>query len=296
MEQKVSFFDAIDANKRNSVLLILVMSILFSLTILAFSFGIGIDPIITSVIGFFGLLFYAAVTYFAGDSIILAMSGAKAADKKQYPFLYNTVEGLALASFIPMPKVYVIDDPSPNAFATGRDPQHASVAVTTGLLRMLNRQELEGVIAHEISHIGNYDIRFMMLAVVFVGAIGLLANMGARILFWGGGNRDRKHGGGALAIIGLIFLILAPIFAMLVRLASSRQREFLADATAAKLTRYPEGLASALDKITQAASPTKNASDTTASLYISNPFPKKMSFLLSTHPAPKDRIMKLRAM
>jgi heat shock protein HtpX len=296
MAERVSFFDAIDSNKRNSVILILLMSILFSLTIFAFSFAIGVDPIITSFIGFFGLLFYAFVTYFAGDSIILALSGAKEAKREQHPFLYNTVEGLALASFIPMPKLYVIEDPSPNAFATGRDPKHASVAVTTGLLKMMSKQELEGVIAHEISHIGNYDIRFMMLAVVFVGAIGLLANMGARILFWGGGNRDRKHGGGALAIIGLIFLILAPIFALLVRMAISRQREYLADATAAKLTRYPEGLASALEKIGKAGIPTKNANDTTASLYISNPFPKKMSFLAATHPPIQKRVEKLRAM
>jgi heat shock protein HtpX len=170
------------------------------------------------------------------------------------------------------------------------------VAVTTGLLKMMSREELEGVIAHEISHIGNYDIRFMMLAVVFVGAIGLLANVGARVLWWGGGNRDRKHGGGALAIIGLVFLILAPIFALLVRMAISRQREYLADATAAKLTRYPEGLASALEKIGKAGIPTKNASDTTASLYISNPFPRKMSFLTATHPPIQQRVQRLRSM
>jgi heat shock protein HtpX len=161
----------------------------------------------------------------------------------------------------------------------------------------MNREELEGVIAHEISHIGNYDIRFMMLAVVFVGAIGLLANVGARTFFWtGGGHRNRRDGGGALAIIALVFLILAPVFAMLVRLAISRQREYLADATAAKLTRYPEGLASALEKISVAGMPTRNATDTTASLYISNPFPKKMSFLAATHPPIKERVKRLRSM
>jgi heat shock protein HtpX len=241
-------------------------------------------------------MFYGVVAYFAGDRVILALSGAKEADRKKYPFLYNVVEGLSLASQIPMPKLYIIEDPSPNAFATGRDPKHSSVAVTTGLLKMMSREELEGVVAHEISHIGNYDIRFMMLAVVFVGAIGLLANMGARTFFWSGGNRDRRGGGGALALIGLLFLILAPLFAMLVKLAISRQREYLADATATKLTRYPEGLASALEKIGNAKIPTKNANDTTASLYISNPFPDKMSLFLSTHPPIKDRVKRLRSM
>jgi heat shock protein HtpX len=194
-----------------------------------------------------------------------------------------------------MPNLYVINDPSPNAFATGRDPLHASVAVTTGLLELLNRQELEGVVAHEISHVANYDIRFMMIAVVFVGAIGLLSNFAFRGLLFGHG-RDRKGGGGALAIIALLFMILAPVSAYLVRMAISRQREYLADANAAKLTRYPEGLASALEKITKAAIPTKNASDSTASLYIANPFPKKLTSFLSTHPDPKERVKRLRGM
>ncbi|MBU0532294.1 M48 family metallopeptidase [Candidatus Micrarchaeota archaeon] len=294
--ERVSLFDAIDSNKRNSVLLILVMSAIFAGAIFGFSFLFGINPIITSVIGCFALFFYAIITYFAGDRVILALSGAKEAKKEDYPFLYNVVEGLSLASQIPMPKLYVIDDRAPNAFATGRDPKHASVAVTTGLLDIMSRQELEGVIAHEISHIGNYDIRFMMLAVVFVGAIGLLANIGVRTFLWTGGNHRDRKGGSGLAILGLIFLILAPVFAMIVRLAISRQREYLADATAAKLTRYPEGLASALEKISGNAMPTKNASDTTASLYISNPFPKKMSFLGSTHPSIEDRVKRLRAM
>lgn len=296
MEKHISFFDAIAANKRNSVILILLMSFLFAAVIFAFSYILGVNPIITSIIGFFGLVFYAIATYFVGDKAILAIAGAKEADKKQYPFLYNVVEGLSLASNIPMPKIYIIQDQSPNAFATGRDPKHASVAVTTGLLEMMNREELEGVIAHEISHIGNYDIRFMMIAVIFVGAIGLLANIGARTFLWGGGRRDRRDGGSALAIIALIFLILSPLFATLVRLAISRQREYLADANAARMTRYPEGLASALEKISGAGIPTRNATDTTASLYISNPFPNKMSFLTATHPPAKERIKRLRAM
>ena len=293
--EKISFFDQIDSNKRNSMLLVFFLSLLFigAVWALSYTFDVGLCG---PVAGFFAIIFYAVTVYYAGDRVILALSGAKKAEKKDYPFLYNTVEGLAMAAQIPMPKLYVVQDDSPNAFATGRDPEHASVAVTTGILSMLNRQELEGVIAHEISHIGNYDIRFMMIAVVFVGAIGILADIGRRTLFYGGG-RNRK-GGGFLLIISLLFMILAPIAAYLIKMAISRQREYLADANAARLTRYPEGLASALEKITGAAIPTKNADDVTASLYISNPFPTKKSLtsFLSTHPDPKDRVKKLRSM
>jgi len=294
-KQHISFFDAISANKRNSLLLLILISFLYAGVIFAFSYLLGIDPVLTSILGFILLIIYAVISFYAGDRVILAIAGAKEAKKSEHPFLYNVVEGLSIASGIPMPKLYVVNDSAPNAFATGRDPKHASVAVTTGLLQMLKREELEGVIAHEISHIANYDIRFMMVTVVFVGAIGLLANIGARTLFYGGGNRDRK-GGGTLAIISIIFLILAPIIAMLVRFAISRQREYLADANGARLTRYPEGLASALEKITNAGMETRGATDTTASLYIANPFPRKMSFLTATHPAPTDRIKRLRAM
>ena len=294
MPDKVSFFDAISANKRNSLILIFLLSLIFMGAVLALSYLYELG-ICGPIIGFFALLFYATAVFFAGDKVILAVSGAKKAEKKDYPFLYNVVEGLAIASGIPMPELYVVNDPSPNAFATGRDPKHASLAVTTGLLQMMKREELEGVVAHEISHIGNYDIRFMMIAIVFAGAIGMIAEFGMRMLWFGGRDRDRK-GGGGLAILALIFMIIAPIFAFLVQMAISRQREYLADANGAKLTRYPEGLASALEKITNASIPMSTASDTTASLYISNPFPKKMSFILSTHPDPKDRIKRLRAM
>lgn len=230
--------------------------------------------------------------------MILAMSGAKEADAKQYPFLYNVAEGLALASQIPMPKLYVIEDPAPNAFATGRDPQHASVAVTTGLLSMMKREELEGVVAHEISHIGNYDIRFAMIAIVFVGAVALLGEFAWRSMRFGFGGRDRGRGGGGglLILLALVLVILAPIFAQLVRFALSRQREYLADATGAKLTRYPAGLAGALEKIKNANMPTAAANDTTASLFFANPFPQKLGFLGSTHPPIEDRIRRLKAM
>jgi heat shock protein HtpX len=295
MIQKVSFFDRIAANKRNSLILIFILSIVFLVAVWAFSYIFDFG-ILGLIIGFIALVFYAITMFYAGDRVILAISQAKKVEKKDQPFLFNVVEGLSIASGIPMPNLYVIKDPSPNAFATGRDPKHASVAVTTGLLEMMKREELEGVIAHEISHIANYDIRFMMIAVVFVGAIGLLSQFAFRGMWMGFGHRDRKGGGGALAIIAIVFMILAPISAYLVRMAISRQREYLADANAAKLTRYPEGLASALEKISHSNLPIKNASDTTASLFIADPFHKKLTSFLSTHPDPNERIKRLRGM
>lgn len=294
MAQHVSFFDAIEANKRNSLILVASMFFIFMASVWAVSyiFDVGLCG---PAFGFLALLFYTLIVYFQGDSIILMMSGAREAKREEYPFLYNVVEGLALASGIPMPRVYIINDPSPNAFATGRDPKHASVAVTKGLLDLLKREELEGVIAHEMSHIANYDIRFAMLAVVFVGAIALIGDFTWRMLFYGGGNR-RDRGGGPLIIIALFFVILAPIFAQMVRFALSRQREYLADANGARLTRYPEGLASALEKINKAGIPTAAANDTTASLFFSNPFPQKIGFLGSTHPKIEDRVKRLRSM
>ena len=292
--EKVSFFDAIEANKRNTIILIAVMFFIFlgAIWSISYIFDVGICG---PILGFLFLLIYTVVVFFQGDAVILALSGAKEAKKKDFPFYYNVAEGLSLASQIPMPKLYVIEDPSPNAFATGRDPKHASMAVTTGLLKMMKREELEGVIAHEISHIANYDIRFAMIAVVFAGAIALLGEFAWRSMFYGGG-RKRDGGGGIMIIIALVFVILAPVFAQIVRFAISRQREYLADANAARITRYPAGLASALEKIKKANIPTKAANDTTASLYFSNPFPEKIGFLGSTHPAIDDRIKRLKAM
>lgn len=296
MTEHISFFDAIEANKRNSVILIAVMFAIFLGAVMAISYIFDLGYCGTAI-GFLILLVYAVAVYYQGDRMILAISGAKEVSAKEQPFLYNVVEGLALASQIPMPKVYVVEDPSPNAFATGRDPKHASVAVTTGLLSMMKREELEGVLAHEISHVANYDIRFSMIAVVFVGAIALLGDFAWRSMRFGigGGRRDRE-GGGFIVIIALIFAILAPVFAELVRFAISRQREYLADANGARLTRYPPGLASALDKIRAANIPTKSASDTTAPLYFSNPFPAKLGSVFATHPPIDDRIKRLKAM
>lgn len=292
--ERISFFDAIEANKRNSLILIFVMCCLFIAMTIAISyiFDLGVCG---PVIGFFGLLLYTVIVYFQGSNIILMMSGAKEVQKQDQPFLFNVVEGLALASQIPMPKIYIVNDPSPNAFATGRDPNHAAVSVTTGLLSMLNREELEGVIAHEISHIANYDIRFSMIAIVFVGAIAMMGDMAGRFLWFGGGNR-RDRGGGGLVLIALVFAILAPIFAELVRFAISRQRESLADANGARLTRYPEGLAGALEKIKKASIPTESATKTTAPLYFSDPFINKFGSLVATHPPLDERIKRLRSM
>jgi heat shock protein HtpX len=246
------------------------------------------------ILGGVGII-YILFAYFAGDRLVLSMSGAKEVTREEHPFLYNIVEGMALAAAIPMPKIYVIESDAPNAFATGKDPKNASIAVTTGLLKIMKREELEGVVAHEMSHIGNLDIRFMLYAVVIVGAIALLGDLVGRMIFFGGSRRDSK-GSGALVIIALVFMILAPIFAELVRLAISRQREFLADATAAKITRYPEGLASALEKLSANSVPLSAATSTTAPLYIVNPFAGKMGHLFSTHPPIEERVKRLRNM
>ncbi|MBM3229818.1 zinc metalloprotease HtpX, partial [Candidatus Parvarchaeota archaeon] len=278
------FYSQISANKNLSYLLMLVMSALALGAAFALSYIFDLGAF-GSILAILIAIAYAYVGYFMSDGIVLSVSGAKPAEKKTYPYLYNTVEGLAIAAGIPMPSLYVIDDPAPNAFATGRDPAHSAIAVTTGLLKLMNRQELEGVIAHEMSHIKNYDIRFATIAVVMVGLIAIIGNIASRSLFYGrGGGSNDNRGSGYLLIIGLVFVILAPIFAQLVQLAISRKREFLADATGAMLTRYPEGLASALEKIDKYHVPMQNASQETAPLYFANPLPGKLMSLFSTHP------------
>ncbi len=291
----VSIFDSIDSNKRSSMLLLLFSFILFLAVALASSYVLGLGEfgfIILSLVG----IIYIFIAYFMGDKMVLSMSGAKPVTAEEQPFLYNIVEGMSIAAGIPMPKIYVIESDAPNAFATGKDPKNASIAVTTGLLKTMKREELEGVVAHEISHIGNFDIRFMLYAVVLVGAIALFGDLVCRSLIFGGGRRERGSGGGALVLVALVFMVLAPIFAELVRLAISQQREFLADATAAKITRYPEGLASALEKLGKTSVPLSSATSTTAPLYIVNPFAGKMGHLFSTHPQIEERVKRLRSM
>lgn len=242
--------------------------------------------------------------YWFSDKIALRQARAMPADEDQYKELHRTVENLAITAGLPKPRVYIINDPQPNAFATGRDKNHAAVAVTTGLLQIMNQSELEGVIAHELSHIGNRDILVMTAAVVLVGVISVLANIFIRLSFFGGlgGGRDRNNNANVLVLIfGIVAIILAPIAATLIQLAISRRREYLADASGALLTRYPEGLESALQKLGSYVAPLKTASTSTAHMYITNPFGshpagKWMQNLFSTHPPIEKRIEALEGM
>jgi len=233
------------------------------------------------------------VSYWYSDKIVLSMSGAKEAKHDEYTELYHIVENLSITAGLPMPRLYIIEDASPNAFATGRNKDHAVVAVTTGLMKILDRSELEGVIAHELSHIGNRDILLSTVIVVLVGFISILANIFIRGGM--GGKRDNEKGGGIIAIVGIVFIILSPVVAKLIQLAISRKREFLADSSGVLLTRYPEGLASALQKISGANIPMSNPNNATAHLFISNPFGQngKMTSLFSTHPPVQERIKAL---
>ncbi len=243
-------------------------------------------------------LFMNFFSYWYSDKIILGLHHAQPIVKEDNPELWNAVENLAITAGLPMPKVYIIPDNAPNAFATGRDKNHAAVAVTSGLLQILNRNELEGVIAHELSHIGNKDILLSTIVVVLVGFVSLLSQIFIRGSFFRSSKRDGE-GGGILVLIGIILAILSPIAVTLIQLAISRKREYLADASGALLTRYPEGLASALQKISAYAAPLKTASATTAHLFIANPFGsagKKLSGLFSTHPPTEERIKILRGM
>jgi len=237
-------------------------------------------------------------SYWYSDKIALSLAKAKPATREQYFDFYTMVENLAITAGLPMPKIFVIEDFSPNAFATGRDKNHSVIAVTTGLLSILNKTELEGVVAHEMSHIGNKDMLLSTVAVVLVGFVAILSDMMIRMSFFGG-NRDEREGNGVFMIIGILVAILAPIAATLIQLAISRKREYLADASGALLTRYPEGLASALSKIAEYGQPMKVQSNAIAHLYIANPqgsgsFKKKANSLFSTHPPIEDRIKKLR--
>lgn len=258
--------------------------------------GGGIGGVTTAVV--IGLI-YGLITYYAGAKIALAVSGARLIERKDNEELYRLVENLSIAAGIPTPKIYLINDAALNAFATGRDPNHAAIAVTSGLLQKLEKKELEGVLAHEFSHIGNYDTRFLILAMVLVGVVTIMCDLFLRIGFRvRGGNR---RGGGqaqlVIMVIALVLAILGPIFASLMQLAISRKREFLADASGALLTRYPEGLASALEKITQDVEPLEVANRGTAPMYFSNPLKgRKVMNMFSTHPDPQERIRRLREM
>lgn len=297
-------FDEVAKNKWKSYLLMF----LFAIIVIAIGYVFGMvwgggDPYITGTFMFIAFIIAVAMglySYYAGDKAALSISNAKPADPKQHAFLINTVEGLAIAAQIPKPTIYVIPDQSINAFATGRDPNHASLAVTQGALDKLKRNELEGVIAHEMGHIKNYDMRLMMIVVILVGLIALLSQFFLRSLWFGGGRSNDREGGNANIIflaIGIVLAILAPIIASLIQLAVSRKREYAADASGAVLTRYPEGLADALKKIKKDNLPVKNATNATAHMYFSNPLKKGwLSGLFDTHPPIDERIKRLEAM
>lgn len=304
-------WEQIRANKRNSLLLLFLMAVV--LAILGWIIGMFVSP--DPMAGVFGLVIalciwmvLAMVSFSSGDSIFLAASKATPVTKDVHPQLFNVVEEMAIAAQLPMPKVYIINDPAPNAFATGRNPQNASLAVTAGLLGRLNRDELQGVVGHEMSHILNRDILFVTIAGVMLGAITLISEVFLRSMFYSslGGRRYSSRGRGkgdggqaVILIIAIVAAILAPIMATLLYFALSRKREYLADAGSARLTRYPEGLASALEKISQNTTPLAVANKVTAPMYIVNPLQeagRKLSDLSSTHPPISERVKILRSM
>jgi heat shock protein HtpX len=302
--QPLLVYDRIDQNRRNTFFLLLAFVTLVAGMAIAIGIILGL-PYPYAPLLIIPFLLFAVFSYYSSSRIALAMSQAHPATKEEEPELFRTVENLSIGAGLPMPQVYVIEDGSPNAFATGRDPQHAAIAVTRGLLQKLDRLELEGVIAHELSHIGNYDIRIMTIVVVLVGLVALMADFTLRLTYFGAGRRNSnrgRSGGSAAAIVYAIALagvILTPIAAQLIRFAISRQREYLADASAALLTRYPEGLARALEKISADPDPLEVANKATAHLYINNPLNEHRSFLnnlFSTHPPIDERVRLLRAM
>jgi len=296
-------YEQIAANKRNSVFLVLI----FVCLILILSEALGLyTGMGYSALFFAGIIciIMALVSYFTGDKIILGISKAKQIEKKDSPQLYNVVEELCVSGGLPLPKIYIIDDTAPNAFATGRNPSTASVAITTGLLQKLNRDQLQGVMAHELSHIKNYDILFCTLITVLVGVVALLSDVMRRSIYFGGRSRssNRGKGGGDLIIliVALFLAILAPLFAQILKFAVSRQREYLADASSVELTRYPEGLAQALEIIANDKEVLEVANRATQHLYIVNPIKpfesRAQNNVFSTHPPIEERVKRLRNM
>lgn len=300
-----NIYSQVDSNKNKSTLIIvLFIAFIVSATyIMVRAFGydlslVGVAFIFSGITTFF--------SYYFSDKIILSISGAREAKREEFFDFYTVTENLCLSQQMKMPKLYVIEDTAMNAFATGRDPDHAVICATTGILSRLNRTELEGVIAHELSHVQNYDIRLMSIVTVLVGLIALLADWMLRMTAWGGGNKDRDNNSGQIQVIffiaGLVLALLSPIIAQLIQLSISRRREFLADASGAAITKYPEGLASALLKISADKEPLEAANKATAHLYISNPLKNVhggrswFAGLFNTHPPVEERIKALRGM
>ncbi len=299
MAERLSFEDEISRNKFKSFLLMVFVFII--IVVLGYVISYAVDPGYFFFIMIFATIFsllYVVLSYYNSDKIALASVNAKPASPEKHRMLFNAVESMSIASGLPMPKVYVMESEQINAFASGRDPQHAVICVTTGTLEKLNKQQLEGVIAHEMSHIANFDIRFMTITAVMVGMISIIAQIYLRSLWFSSGNSNDKKSG-IFIILGIIAAILAPLVAQLVALSISRKREFTADATGVKFTRYPPGLKSALQAIKSEHVSSKDAhhySKAVAPLFISDPFKKKITGLFSTHPQIEDRIARLDRM
>jgi len=285
-------YSAIATNKRNTVFIMLGFVVLIAVIgwVIGYLYN---DVTIFYVIGVVALI-YALIQYFAAGALATAVTGAKEIDKKDNPRLWRVVENLSITLGLPMPKVYIIDDPAPNAFATGRDPKHAVVAATSGILEIMDDRELTAVMAHEMGHVQNYDIRVSTIAFGMVSAIALISDLVMRML-WFGGNRRENNTSPIVLIIGIVVIVLAPIMAVLIQMAISRQREYLADASSAMTTRDPEALADALKKLEKFGRPMKSQSTATAHLFISDPLkPGIIAGLFSTHPPLEDRIKRLR--
>lgn len=300
MSERLHFEDQISRNKAKSVILMIIIFIFF--VILGYFISYILDPsyfFIIMILSIIISMLYILISYYNSDKIALASVNAKPASSTQHRMLFHAVENMALSSGLPMPRIYVMESEQINAFASGRDPRHAVICVTTGALQKLKKEELEGVIAHEMAHIANFDIRFMTLVAVMVGMISIAAEIFLRSLWFRGGDRENK-GSAILMIIGILFVILAPLVAQLVSLAISRKREFTADATGVKFTRYPKGLANALKSIKNdniSENDKKRYAKAMAPLFISNPFSRKsLSNIFSTHPPVDERIRRLELM
>lgn len=294
----MNIYSAISSNKNKTWLIMVFFVIVITTIVYVFSKAMGFS---LSLVGIAFILsgIMSIGSFYYSDSLVLATTGAKPASKKDFPEYFRVVENLSIASGLPMPKVYIVEDKSPNAFATGRDPKHSVVCATTGLLDMMTNVELEGVIAHELSHVKNYDIRLMGVVAILVGFIAILSDLFIRASFFS--DSDDNRGNTIFFVIAIILAVLSPIAASLIQLAVSRKREYLADASGVLLTRYPDGLASALEKLLADKTPPKAASNATAHMFIENPFDNKkvknmFTGLFNTHPPLEDRIKVLRSM
>jgi heat shock protein HtpX len=296
-------YEQIARNRRRTWVMVIAFTVFTGLVLAAviYLFG-GSGPVGIAIAAVIAIV-TAWISYWNSDKVALAMSRARPADPKEHARLHNLVEGLCIASGLPKPRVYLVDDPAPNAFATGRSPKHAAIAVTTGLLEKMSRVELEGVLAHELSHIRNYDTLVMTIAVTMVGLLVLVADFFLRFLFWGGRRRDDSGAGAILGLVGIVLLIFSPLVARAMQFAISRRREYLADASGVQLTRYPPGLIAALEKLRDDGTVVRSASRATAPLWIEEPLEvaqgargSNLNRLFATHPPLDDRIAALREM